>query len=259
MPIPVLEMTATEIVLAALIGAIVGSFLNVVVYRLPRHESLVTPGSHCPSCQVPVKPYDNVPVLAWVWLRGRCRACRAAISPRYPLVEFATAALCAGVALRYSSAAHVTLGLLTVVVLVPAALIDLEHHVIPNAITAPAAILAILLGSVLDPSGEPARLIAAAAGGGLFLLAALISPRGMGMGDVKLAGLLGLLLGAEVAPALAVALLAGVIVGAVVIARRPRGERRRAGVPFGPFLALGGLTAIFAGNAILNAYLHHLG
>jgi len=252
-------MTTMEIVLAVVMGAIAGSFLNVVVYRLPRHESLVAPGSHCPSCQVPVKPYDNVPVLAWVWLRGHCRACRAAISPRYPLVEFATAALCAAVVLRYSSAAHVALGLLAVLVLVPVALIDLDHHVIPNAITAPAAILAIVLGSVLDPSGEPARLLAAAAGGGLFLVAALISPGGMGMGDVKLAALLGLLLGAEVAPALAVALLAGVIVGAVVIARRPAGERRRAGVPFGPFLALGGLSAIFAGNAILNAYLHRLG
>jgi leader peptidase (prepilin peptidase)/N-methyltransferase len=259
MPIPAIEMTATEIVFAAVIGAIVGSFLNVVVYRLPRHESLMTPGSHCPSCQVPVKPYDNVPVLAWVWLRGRCRACRAAISPRYPLVEFTTAALCVGVALRYSDAAHLALGLLAVLVLVPVALIDLEHRVIPNAITAPAAILALVLGSVLDPSGEPARLIAAAAGGGFFLVAALISPRGMGMGDVKLAGLLGLLLGAEVAPALALALLAGVIVGAVVIARRPAGERRGAGVPFGPFLALGGITAVFAGNAILDAYLHHLG
>src|ERR1700722_14854982 len=251
--------TAVPIIFAAVLGALVGSFLNVVVYRLPRGESLVAPGSHCPSCAARVKPYDNIPVLAWVWLRGRCRACRAAISPRYPLVEFVTAALCAGGLIRYSSPVHVTLGLLAVLVLVPVALIDLEHHVIPNAITAPAAILALLLGTTLDPSGEPARLIAAAAAGGLFLLAALISPRGMGMGDVKLAGLLGLLLGAEVAPALAIALLAGVVVGAIVIARRPVGERRRAGVPFGPFLALGGLTAIFAGNAILNAYLHHLG
>jgi len=198
-------------------------------------------------------------VLAWLWLRGRCRACRSAISPRYPVVEAATALLCAGVLLSHSSAAAIALGLLTVLVLVPVAAIDLEHHVIPNRITAPAAVLALALGSALDPSGEPARLIAGAAAGGFFLLAALISPRGMGMGDVKLAALLGLLLGAEVAPALLIALVAGVLVGVVVMARRAPAERRRAGVPFGPFLALGGLTAIYAGHAILHAYLNGIG
>jgi leader peptidase (prepilin peptidase) / N-methyltransferase len=242
----------------ALFGALVGSFLNVVVYRLPRGESLVTPGSHCPSCGAPVKPFDNVPVLGWLWLRGRCRACRARISPRYPLVEAATAALCAGVVLAHSSAGAIALGLLAVLVLVPVALIDLDHHVIPNAITAPAAILALGLGSALDPAGEVGRLIAAAAAGGAFLLAALVSPRGMGMGDVKLAALLGLLLGPEVAPALLVALVAGVLVGLAVLARRPAGERHGVGVPFGPFLALGGLTAVYAGHALLAGYLHHL-
>ena len=115
-------------------GAVVGSFLNVVIYRLPRHESLLTPGSHCPSCNTAVKPYDNVPVLAWIWLRGRCRACRAAISARYPLVEGATAALCAGVVLSRSSAGAIALGVLTVLVLVPVALIDLDCHLIPNRI-----------------------------------------------------------------------------------------------------------------------------
>jgi len=251
-------MTALELIFGALAGATVGSFLNVVVYRLPRHESLVTPGSHCPRCSAAVKPYDNVPVLAWLWLRGRCRACRGAISVRYPLVEAATAALCAAVFLAHSSAGAIALGLLTVLVLVPVALIDLDHHLIPNLITGPAAILALALGTALDPSGEPARLIAGAAAGGFFLLAALVSPRGMGMGDVKLAGVLGLLLGAEVAPALLIALVAGVLAGVVVLALKSPGERRRTGVPFGPFLAIGGLTAVYAGHAILSAYLHHL-
>jgi len=194
-----------------------------------------------------------------MWLRGRCRACRTAISPRYPLVEAATAALCVGVVLSHSSAGAIALGLLGVLVLVPVALIDLEHHVIPNRITLPAAILAIVLGTVLDLSGEPSRLIAGAAAGGAFLVVALISPRGMGMGDVKLAGVLGLLLGAEVAPALLIALLGGVAVGLVVLSRKAPEERRKAGLPFGPFLALGGLTAIYAGHAILNAYLNKLG
>jgi len=143
-------------------------------------------------------------------------------------------------------------------VLVPVALIDLSHHLIPNRITAPAAVLALALGSALDPSGEPARLIAAGAAGGFFLLAAIASPRGMGMGDVKLAGLLGLLLGSSVAPALLIALVSGVLVGAVVVARRDPSERRATGVPFGPFLALGGLAALFCGHAIVSAYLHHL-
>jgi leader peptidase (prepilin peptidase)/N-methyltransferase len=252
-------MVLIAVIFAGVGGAVVGSFLNVVVYRLPRHESLLVPGSHCPACNTAVRPYDNVPVLAWLWLRGRCRDCRAAISPRYPLIEAVTALLCVGVVLAHSDAGAIALGLLAVLVLVPVALIDLEHHVIPNAITAPAAILALALGSALDPSGEPARLIAAAAAGGGFLIVALISPRGMGMGDVKLAGLLGLVLGAEVAPALLIALVAGVAVGVIVLARRAPDERRSAGVPFGPFLALGGLTAVYAGHAILNAYLHHLG
>ncbi len=250
--------TAAAIVLAAVLGAVVGSFLNVVVYRLPRHESLRSPPSRCIACGTPVKPYDNVPVLSWLWLRGRCRACGAPISPRYPLVEAATAALCVGVVADRHSAVAIVLGLVLVLVLVPTALIDLDHHVIPNRITAPAGLLAVLLGSVLDPSGEPERLIAGAAAGGLLLIAALLYPRGMGMGDVKLAGVIGLFLGRAVAPAIFAALIAGVVVGIVVLARSSPGERRQAGVPFGPFLAFGGLLGLYAGNAIVGAYLHHL-
>ena len=252
-------MLATEIILAALFGAVLGSFLNVVVYRLPRGESLVSPGSHCPTCSASVKAYDNIPVLAWMWLHGRCRACRAAISPRYPLVEAATAALCVAVVLTRSSAGGIALGVLTVLALVPVALIDLDCHLIPNRITGPVAILAIVLGSALDPSGEPARLIAGAAAGGFFGLAAFISPRGMGMGDVKLAGVMGLLLGDAVAPALLIALIAGIAAGAVVLARREPGRRQGVGVPFGPALAFGGLVAVFAGHAIIAAYLQLLG
>jgi len=252
-------MLATEIILAALFGAVLGSFLNVVVYRLPRGESLVSPGSHCPTCSASVKAYDNIPVLAWMWLHGRCRACRAAISPRYPLVEAATAALCVAVVLTRSSAGGIALGVLTVLALVPVALIDLDCHLIPNRITGPVAILAIVLGSALDPSGEPARLIAGAAAGGFFGLAAFISPRGMGMGDVKLAAVMGLLLGDAVAPALLIALVAGIAAGAVVLARRAPGERKAVGVPFGPALAFGGLVAVFAGHAIIAAYLQLLG
>jgi leader peptidase (prepilin peptidase)/N-methyltransferase len=253
-------MTASTqyVLFAGVVGAVLGSFLNVVVYRLPRGESLVKPRSHCTACGASVKTYDNVPVLAWLWLRGRCRACRAAISGRYPLVELATGALCAAVVATRSSAAGLTLGLLLVLVVVPVALIDYDHHIIPNRITAPAALAAIALGSALNPAGEPERLIACAAAGGFLLLAHLISPRGMGMGDVKLVGVLGLLLGRNVATALLVALCAAVVVGVLMMVHATPGDRRKTGLPFGPFLALGGLVALFVGSALMGVYLHHL-
>ena len=247
---------AEYVLMATLLGAVAGSFLNVVAYRVPRHESLVSPPSHCTACGTPVKPYDNVPMLSWLLLRGHCRACRTPISARYPLVEAATALLCVGVVLERHSLNG--LGLLLVLVLVPVALIDFDYHLIPNRITAPAAVLAVVLGSVLNWPGEPERLIAGAAAGGFFLLAAMCYPRGMGMGDVKLAGLLGLLLGRAVAPAIFTALIVGVLVGIVMFLRAAPDKRREAGIPFGPFLALGGLVGLYAGNAIVAAYLQHL-
>jgi leader peptidase (prepilin peptidase)/N-methyltransferase len=244
---------------AAVLGGIVGSFLNVVAYRLPRGESLATPGSHCPSCQVPIKPYDNVPIFAWLWLRGRCRSCGAAISPRYPLVEAATAILCAAVVLAEGTTPAAALGVVLVLVLVPIALIDLDRQLIPNVITAPAAVLAVVIGTALDPGGEVERLIAGAAAGGFLLLAVIAYPRGMGMGDVKLAGVLGLFLGSAVGPGIMIALVSGVLVGGAVMARVGVAAGRKTKVPFGPFLALGGVVAIFAGDALVSAYLTAFG
>ncbi|HEY2142504.1 MAG TPA: prepilin peptidase [Solirubrobacteraceae bacterium] len=241
---------------AGVLGAIVGSFLNVVAYRLPRHESLITPASHCPKCDTPVKPYDNVPILSWLLLRGRCRGCSEAISPRYPFVEALTAALCVGAVLAHDSAAGVVLSVVLILLLVPVAMIDLEYRIIPNRITALGAILALVIGLALDPAGEPERLIAGAAAGGFLLLAALAYPGGMGMGDVKLAGMMGLFLGREVAPAILIALVAGVLVGAVVIARKGAHEGRKTAVPFGPFLAVGALAAVFAGQDLLDLYVN---
>jgi leader peptidase (prepilin peptidase)/N-methyltransferase len=238
-------------------GAIVGSFLNVVAYRLPRHESLITPASHCPSCGTPVRPYDNIPILSFLLLRGHCRSCGASISVRYPLVEALTAALCVGAVLVHHSAAGIALSIVLILLVVPAALIDLEHRIIPNRITALGAVLALVIGLALDPVGEPERLIAGAGAGGFLLLAALAYPGGMGMGDVKLAGVMGLFLGAAVAPALLIALLAGVLLGVVVIARKGAQEGRKTAVPFGPFLALGALLAVFLGQQILDVYVNH--
>jgi len=242
---------------AGVLGAIVGSFLNVVAYRLPRHESLVKPASHCPRCGAPLRSYDKIPVLSWLLLHGRCRSCGESISPRYPLVEALTAALCGGAVLVHHSASAIALSVALILLVVPAALIDLEHRIIPNRLTALGAVLALALGLALDPAGEPERLIAGAAAGGFLLAAALAYPGGMGMGDVKLAGMMGLFLGASVAPALLVALLSGVLLGVGVLARKGARAGRKTAIPFGPFLALGALVAVFLGHPLVDVYVNH--
>jgi leader peptidase (prepilin peptidase)/N-methyltransferase len=242
--------------LASVFGAVIGSFLNVVVYRLPRGESLLTPGSHCPSCGVAIKPYDNIPVLGWLLLRGRCRSCRATISPRYPLVEGTTAVLAAAVVLTKHSAHDIAFGLVLVGILVPIALIDFDHRVIPNKITGPGALVALALGLALKPSGVPEQLIAGTAAATFLLVFVIAYPRGMGIGDVKLAGVLGLFLGRSVAVAILMAVLAGAVVGVAVMARVGVKQGRKTAIPFGPFLALGGVVALLAGAPILHWYLH---
>jgi leader peptidase (prepilin peptidase) / N-methyltransferase len=246
---------AVTVVAAAIAGLLVGSFLNVVAWRLPRRESLSRPRSRCPECGTQIAAYDNVPLLSWLLLRGRCRHCRARISPRYPLVELTTGVLYALVVLAKDDAVDIALGLLLVTALIPITIIDLELRLIPNRITLPAAVAAIVAGVVFDVGFVPEQLLAGAAAGGFFLLAALAYPRGMGMGDVKLAGMLGLYLGRAVAPAILVGLIAGVVVGAAIIARKGAREGRRTAVPFGPFLALGGLFGLFFGDAVMDAYL----
>jgi leader peptidase (prepilin peptidase) / N-methyltransferase len=241
---------------AALAGSVLGSFLNVVAYRLPRHESLAFPGSHCPACETPIKPYDNVPVLGWLLLRGRCRACGDAISPRYPAVEALTALLAVAVVLVKHSAHDLALGLVLVGILVPIALIDLEHRIIPNKITLPAALAALVIGALTKPSGLPEQLIAGAAAGGFLLVFALAYPRGMGMGDVKLAAVLGLFLGRSVGVAILVAVFTGTVVGAAVMARFGFAQGRKTAVPFGPFLAFGAIVALLVGPSLVHWYLH---
>jgi leader peptidase (prepilin peptidase)/N-methyltransferase len=247
-------MGAPEVILAGLLGLIVGSFLNVVAHRLPRGESVNRPRSRCPGCGEPIKPYDNIPVLSWLLLRGRCRNCGEPISPRYPLVELTTGLLWAAVVLARDDAGSIALGLILVTALVPIVLIDLEHRLIPNLITGPAAVAAVMAGVALDIDYLPEQLIAGAAAGGFFLLAAMAYPRGMGMGDVKLAGVMGLCLGRAVAPAVMIALISGVLVGGIVIARLGAKVGRKTKVPFGPFLALGAVIGLFAGDAIVDWY-----
>jgi leader peptidase (prepilin peptidase)/N-methyltransferase len=239
-------------------GLTIGSFLNVVVYRLPRHESLATPGSHCPNCGTPVKPYDNVPVLSWLLLRGRCRSCAVPISLRYPAVELLTGLLAVTVVVAKHSTLEIALGLVLAVMLVPVALIDLEHRIIPNVILAPAAVAAIAIGALTRPSGLPEQLIAGAAAGAFLFIFALAYPKGMGMGDVKLAAVLGLFLGRDVAVAILAALIVGVAVGIGVIARVGAEQGRKTAIPFGPFLAIGAVIAIVAGPDVVHWYLHSI-
>jgi leader peptidase (prepilin peptidase)/N-methyltransferase len=241
---------------AAAFGLLIGSFLNVVAHRVPSRMSLSMPASHCPSCETPIKPYDNIPVLSWLILRGRCRSCAEPIAARYPLVEAGTALLFAAVvAVHHADTAALVLGLVLVAFLVPIALIDLDYKIIPNRITLPAAIVGVVLGTALDPGGEIERLIAGAAAGGLLALPALLRPNGMGMGDAKLVAVLGLYLGAAVAPALFIAFIVGTIIGIAIIMRKGMVQGRKTAVPFGPFLALGAVVGVLAGNELVSMYL----
>ncbi len=248
--------TTLTAAIAGALGAVFGSFFNVVVHRLPRRESLLSPGSRCPGCGARIRAYDNVPIVGWLMLRGRCRSCRSPISPRYPVVEALTAALAVAVVLVRHSAEGVALGLTLGAVLVPVALIDLDHRIIPNRITLPAAVIAIAIGLALKPAYVPEQLIAAAAAAGFLLLFALAYPRGLGMGDVKLAGVMGLYLGPSVVVALFAAVVGGTAVGVVVMARMGVRRGRRTAIPFGPFLALGGVVGLLVGPTILDWYLH---
>ena len=244
------------VALATLFGAVIGSFLNVVAYRLPRRESLSHPASHCPNCERPIRHRDNIPVLGWIALRGRCRECHEPIAVRYPLVEALSAVLAVAVVLVKHGPHDLALGLTLMAVLITVALIDLDHRIIPNRITGPAALAAVAIGLATRPSGVLTQLVAGAAAGGFLLIFALAYPAGMGMGDVKLAGVLGLFLGASVAVAILVAVVAGSLVGGFLLARLGVKEGRKTGIPFGPYLALGGVVALLVGPSVLHWYLH---
>src|SRR5215207_8520122 len=207
---------AAAVALAFVLGLVIGSFLNVVAYRLPRGESLAHPPSRCPNCGAPVKPYDNIPVLSWLLLRGRCRSCKQPISPRYPIVEAGTGLLCALVVVVKGPEAEAIIGIVLVLLLVPVTLIDLDTHTIPNKITYPGFVVGLALIAVLETDSLVEHLIASAAAGGFLFVAWFAYPRGMGLGDVKLAFVLGIFLGKAVAPAMFVAFISGAVVGGLV-------------------------------------------
>jgi leader peptidase (prepilin peptidase) / N-methyltransferase len=247
--------TGAGAALAGALGLLLGSFLNVVAYRLPRGESLALPASRCPGCDTPIKPYDNVPVLSWVLLRGRCRSCGVRIAWRYPLVELGTALLLAITVIVIGTNEDVWLGLAFVLLLVPVTVIDIDLRIIPNKLLIAGTVAALAILALTRPGDIPEHLIAAASAGGFLLVAAIAYPAGMGMGDVKLAFVMGLFLGRDVGVAMLVALVAGSLVGVAVMAHKGTAEGRKTAIPFGPFLALGGIVGLLAGEPVVDWYL----
>ncbi|WP_241961107.1 prepilin peptidase [Salinibacterium hongtaonis] len=269
------DLLTPLIVVVGVLGLLIGSFLNVVVYRLPLRESIVSPGSRCPKCGHPVRWWDNLPVVSWLLLRGRCRDCQASISLRYPAVELLTGALFAAtawwafstdavdgvavlpflVAVLYLAAISVALGL-----------IDLDTHTLPNRIVGPAYIVAgALLATTSLMSGDIGALVRAAIGAAILFLAylvmALARPGGMGLGDVKLAGVLGLYLGWLGWGSLAVGGFAAFLLGGLysIALLALRKANRKSGIPFGPWMLGGAWVGIFAGQPVWDAYLSWVG
>jgi leader peptidase (prepilin peptidase)/N-methyltransferase len=257
-------MTAFIAVACGLLGLLVGSFLNVVIYRVPRKESIVSPPSHCPGCDTPIKPYDNIPVLSWLVLRGKCRNCGERISIRYPLIELLNGVLWVAVALEYHDSWVLPAFLVLTAGLVALSAIDLELKILPTVIIyflngATFALLA--LASLLEGDWEKlgAGLICAVGALAFFVLLVLVYPRGMGMGDVRLAFLLGLNLGwlgwKYTVGGLFFGFLYGAIVGIGVMIAQGAKQGRKTAVPFGPFMAAGTLTFILFGSQIIDWYL----
>jgi leader peptidase (prepilin peptidase)/N-methyltransferase len=233
-------------------GLAVGSFLNVVAARLPSGGSLLNPRSACPACRAPVIWYDNIPLVSYLVLRGRCRSCDARIGLRYPAVELLTALLIAASFLVFGASFEALVAAFFCSVLVAISAIDVEHRIIPNVIVLPAAAAVLVANTLLHPGLEWAL---AAVGCSAFLFLALLAyPAGMGMGDVKLALLLGAALGRTAPVALMVGMLAALLPALVLFVRHGRGARKMA-IPFGPFLALGGVVALFFGDRLLDLYL----
>jgi leader peptidase (prepilin peptidase)/N-methyltransferase len=245
-------MSAALAAIAFVPGLALGSFLNVVAARVPLQRSIVRPGSACMSCATPLAWYDNLPIFSWVLLRGRCRSCGATISWKYPLVELATALLIGACVIAFGLSAYAAVAAFFCATLVAVSVTDLERRLIPNRIVLPATAIVVLAQTAIHPSPEWAL---GALGAFLFLfIAALAYPAGMGMGDVKLALLLGAMLGRTVLVAMMIAMVAA-LVPVVVLLARHGGAARKMGIPFGPFLALGGVVTLFAGEWILDAYL----
>ena len=254
-------MTGALVAFCGLMGLLIGSFLNVVIWRVPRKLSVVRPPSHCPQCETPIRPADNVPVLSWLLLRGKCRHCGNPIAVRYPLVEASCGVLFAAVAARFGADWALPAYLVLTAALLAISIIDLEHFIVPDRITAPLTVSSLaLLGLAAAAEGNGWRFGRSLLGGLAFfaflLLLNIVNPRGMGMGDVKLSFSLGLFLGwlgwGQVFLGGFLSFLLGAVVGVALIATKVKGRKDH--VPFGPFLAAGTLITILWGASILRWY-----
>jgi leader peptidase (prepilin peptidase)/N-methyltransferase len=256
--------TLVRLIVAIPFGLVFGSFLTVAIHRLPAKESLIRPRSRCPACGTQIRGVDNIPVLSWLVLRGRCHACKAGISVIYPLTELATAGLFSAAALHFEDPWLAVLFAPFLGILLAVAVIDLRHRIIPNGLMYPCLVIAPVYLVLARLAGAPVDLADAGIGflayGGGLLLVALIAPRGMGMGDVKLAALVGLVLGALGLRNVAVAAGLGILVGGVAaIVALLLGASRKSGLPYGPSLAVGAAVATLAGDQIADAYLRLIG
>ena len=254
-------MTAFVAIVSAVIGLMVGSFLNVVIHRVPAGESVVRPRSRCPGCGTQLAERDNIPVISWLLLRGRCRTCGMSISPRYPLIEALTAVVFGIVGARFGADWALPAYLVFAASLIALSAIDLEHFRLPNRILLVTLYLGLpllLLSAALQHEWHAFRdaLLGGATGLGLLLVVHLVSPRGMGMGDVKLAGVLGVFLGylsyGHVFLGLFLGFASGAVIGMLLIATGVRSRKDH--IPFGPFLASGALLCVFVGEPILRWY-----
>jgi leader peptidase (prepilin peptidase)/N-methyltransferase len=233
-------------------GLAIGSFLNVVAARVPEKRSIVSPGSACMSCGHELSWYENVPVVSWLALRGKCKSCGERIGAVYPAVELVTALLIAASFLAFGFSGKSFVAAFFCAALVTVSATDLSHRIVPNVVVLPAAVVVLAAMTALEPSAEWAL---GAFGASLFLfVAALAYPKGMGMGDVKLALLLGAMLGRTVPVALMVGMVAALVPSIVLFARHGSAARKMA-IPFAPFLSLGGVVALFFGDDLLDAYL----
>lgn len=238
------------------LGLVAGSFVTAVAHRVPRGISIAESRSRCPACGAQVAAYDNVPVVSWLLLRGRARCCGVRISPRYPLTELGLGLLFALTAIvhRHDTVAEIAIDLVFLTMLAAITLTDLEQRIIPNKILLVGAVLCLAIAVPTDPGGVPERVAATLIAGGVLFLVVLAYPKGMGLGDVKLTATMGLFLGWAVAPAMLVALFTGSFVGLALIARHGAAARKMA-IPFGPFLALGGVVGMLVGNQLIDLYL----
>ena len=239
---------------AILFGLVVGSFLNVVIYRVPHRESVVWPASHCPHCGEPIRPGDNMPLVSYLLLRGRCRNCKEPISARYPAVEASTGLLFGVAAYEFGPSLTLLPALVLISALISLAVIDIEHRLLPNVIVGPAALAGVVLSILVNPADWWIYPLSAVAVAGFLLGLVLIHPRGMGMGDVKMGGMLGAFLGPYAALAIFLGALIGAVTGGLLMAVGKM--QRRSALPFGLFMAIGGVICLFVGPQLWHSYIN---